>query len=117
MAAYPALAATSEAILGVLQSAAVGGEFDGVAFAQYQAGDFQAPMTAGISLYLYRLTVNANRNQPPRLGPDGRRYRPTLPLDMHFLVTAWAENAIRQQRLLGAQAVTRKCMSSGRVGR
>jgi hypothetical protein len=45
--------------------------------------------------------VSANRNLPPRLGPDGRRYRPPIPLDLHFLVTAWAETAIRQQRLLG----------------
>lgn len=101
MAAYPAIAATSEAILGLLQSAAVGGEFDGVQFAHYQTSNLASPMTEGVSLYLYRVTVSANRNLPPRLGPDGRRYRPPIPLDLHFLVIAWAETAIRQQRLLG----------------
>jgi len=101
MAGYPAIAATSEAVLGLLQSAAVGGEFDGVEFAHYQAGDLASPMTEGVSLYLYRVTVSANRNLPARLGSDGRRYRPPLPLDLHFLVTAWAETAVRQQRLLG----------------
>jgi hypothetical protein len=101
MATYPAIGATSEAILGLLQSAAVGGEFDGVTFAHYQAGDLASPMTEGVSLYLYRVTVSANRNLPPQLGPDGRRYRPPIPLDLHFLVTAWAETAVRQQRLLG----------------
>jgi hypothetical protein len=58
-------------------------------------------MTEGVSLYLYRVTVSANRNLPPQLGPDGVRYRPPIPLDLHFLVTAWAKDAIRQQRLLG----------------
>lgn len=101
MAAYPAIAATSEAVLGLLQSASAGGEFDGVEFSHYQAGDLASPMTEGISLYLYRVTVSANRNLPPKLGADGRRYRPPLPLDLHYLVTAWAETALRQQRLLG----------------
>jgi hypothetical protein len=101
MATYPAIAATSEAILGLLQSAAVGGEFDTVEFGHYQTGNLASPMSEGISLYLYRVTVSANRNLPPPRGPDGRRYRPPIPLDLHFLVTAWAETAIRQQRLLG----------------
>jgi hypothetical protein len=101
MAMYPAIAATSEAILGLLQNAGAGGEFNGVTFAHYQASDFQAPMTQGISLYLYRVTVNANRNLPGRLGPDGRRTRPPVPLDLHYLVTAWAPDASRQQRMLG----------------
>lgn len=101
MATYPAIAATSEAVLGLLQSAAIGGEFEGVEFAHYQAGDLASPMTEGVSLYLYRVTVSGNRNLPPQRGPDGRRYRPPIPLDLHFLVTAWAETAIRQQRMLG----------------
>jgi hypothetical protein len=101
MATYPAIAATSDAVLGLLQSAAVGTEFDGVAFAHYQSGDFESPMSDGVSLYLYRVTVSSNRNLPPQLGPDGRRYRPPIPLDVHFLVTAWAETAVRQQRMLG----------------
>ena len=68
MAQYPAIAATSEAILGLLQSAAVGTEFDGATFAHYQGKSFQSPMTEGVSIYLYRLTVSSNRNLPPRLG-------------------------------------------------
>lgn len=101
MAIYPAIAATSEAVLGLLQSAAVGGEFETVEFAHYQAGDLASPMTEGVSLYLYRVTVSGNRNLPPQVGRDGKRYRPPIPLDLHFLVTAWAETATRQQRLLG----------------
>src|SRR5918911_2446586 len=106
MATYPAIAATSEAILGLLQSAAVGSEFDGVAFEHYQAGDFESPMTLGVALYLYRVTVSANRNLPPRIGRDGRRYRPPIPLDLHYLAIAWADEAIKQQRPLGFAART-----------
>jgi hypothetical protein len=101
MASYPAIAATSEAILGVLQRSAAGSEFAGASFDHYQAAGFESPMTFGVSLYLYRVTVSANRNLPPRTGPDGRRRRPPLPLDLHYLITAWAGDAIRQQRLLG----------------
>lgn len=101
MALSPGIAATSQAILGVLQNAAAGGEFNAVSFAHYQASNFQSPMAEGVSLWLYRLTVNANRNLPPGIGRDGRRYRPPLPLDVHYLVTAWAGDAIKQQRLLG----------------
>ena len=88
--------------MSLLQSAAVGHpEFDGISYGQYQASDFESPMTEGLSLYLYRVTVSANRNLPPAIGRDGRRYLPPLPLDLHFLVTAWARDAIKQQRLLG----------------
>src|SRR5262249_61777324 len=98
MASSPAIAATSQAILGLLQNAALGGEFNGITFAHYQASNFLAPMTEGVSLWLYRLTVNANRNLPPGVGRDGRRYRPPLALDVHYLVTAWAAEPTRQHR-------------------
>jgi hypothetical protein len=101
MARYPAIAAMSDAVLGLLQTACTGSEFDGVEFAHYQAADFESPMSVGLSLYFYRVAVNANRNLDPILAADGRRYRPSIPLDAHFLLTAWAQNAIKQQRLLG----------------
>lgn len=101
MATYPALAATSEAILGLLKRAAVGTEFEGGAFEHYQAASFASPMPDGVALYLYRVTVSSNRNLPPRIGRDGRRYGPPLPLDLHYLVIPWAGDAIKQQRLLG----------------
>jgi hypothetical protein len=101
MATYPAVAATSEAILGLLQRAAVGTEFDGVTFEHYQASSFEKPMQQGVALYLYRVTVSANRNLPPRVGRDGRPFGPPIPLDLHYLVIPWATDAIKQQRLLG----------------
>jgi hypothetical protein len=101
MARYPAIAATSDAILGLLQTAAIGADFPGLAFEHYQAKNLEKPMSQGISLVLYRVNVSANRNLPPRRGVDGKRYRPPLPLDLHYLVIAWADDTIMQQRLLG----------------
>ena len=102
MATYPAIAATSEAMVGLLESAAADSEFAGTEFELYQAKDLQQPMASGVSVYLYRVAVGTTpRNLRPRTDLEGRRYRPSVPLDLHYLVTAWAGDAVRQQRLLG----------------
>jgi len=102
MATYQAIAAIGEAILGLLEAARPKPEFANAQFALYQSTNFQNPMEEGISLYLYRVATNTTRrNLPPHIGPDGRRYRPPLPLDLHYLLTPWARTAAKQQRLLG----------------
>lgn len=102
MATYHAIAATSQALLGLLRDACPREKFSRAEFALYHASDFEKPMEEGISLYLYRVTINtAIRNLPPRTVADGRRYRPSLPVDLHYLLTAWAKDAGMQQRLLG----------------
>ena len=59
-------------------------------------------MSIGVSLYLYRIQMNTSRrNLPPVVAPDGRRYRPPLPIDLSYLMTAWGQTAEVQQRLLG----------------
>ena len=66
-------------------------------FELYQADDLQKPIDTSkpkVSIYLYRVLLStARRDRGPRLGPDGRRYRPSIPLDLHYLVTAWAADA------------------------
>ena len=102
MATTQAIAATGQAILGLLSDACPKPEFDAASFELYQVSNFGSPMTEGISLYLYRLAVNgARRNLPPTVGPDGERYRPAVPLDLYYIVSAWARTAVKQQRLLG----------------
>jgi hypothetical protein len=102
LATYRAIAAISQTALGLLRDACPRDEFPRAEFALYHAGDFEKPMEEGLSLYLYRVTINAAmRNLPPRAAPDGRRYRPSLPVDLHYLLTAWAKDAGLQQRLLG----------------
>jgi hypothetical protein len=102
VATYRAIAATSHTVVGLLRNACPREEFPRAEFALYHASDFEKPMEEGISLYLYRVTINAAvRNLPPRTAPDGHRYRPSLPVDLQYLLTAWAKDAGLQQRLLG----------------
>lgn len=102
MATYHAIAATSRAILGLLEDACPRSEFEKAEFKLFHASDFEKPMEEGISLLLYRVSVNGTlRNRPPRTMPNGMRYRPSLPLDLHYLLTAWASDPEKQQRLLG----------------
>ncbi|HEV2801589.1 MAG TPA: DUF4255 domain-containing protein [Pyrinomonadaceae bacterium] len=102
MASYEAIAAAGQAIIGLLGDACPKPEFEGARFSLYQIKDFLSPMEEGLSLFLYRIAVNgARRNLPPTVGPDGRRYRPPLPLDLHYMLTAWGKTAEKQHLLLG----------------
>jgi hypothetical protein len=101
LATFQAIAATGQAILGMLADACPKPEFANARFELYKTDNFQTPMEEGLSLYLYRLAVNgARRNLPPSVGLDGIRRRPPIPLDLHYILTAWAKTAIKQQRLL-----------------
>lgn len=90
-------------MLGLLADACPKPEFANARFELYQLTDFNVnPMEEGISLYLYRVAVNGTRrNIPPVLGRDGRRHRPPIPVDLHYVATAWARSAVKQERLLG----------------
>jgi hypothetical protein len=102
MATHNAIAAIGQAVLGLLASACPRPEFASAQFELYQSHNLEAPMDEGISLYLHRITpANNIRNLPPRVAPDGRRYRPSLPIDIHYLLIAWARDAVKQHRLLG----------------
>jgi Pvc16 N-terminal domain len=104
MANYRAIAATGAALAGLIRDRYPRDEFGpGLTVALYQTRDFEEPMEGdGFSVYLFRVGVNATiRNRPPRRAPDGRRYRPSLPLDLYFMVTAWAQDVERQLRMLG----------------
>jgi hypothetical protein len=101
VAGYPAIAATSEAVLGLLESAVPGTEFAGTRFEHYGAKELHEPMAEGVSLWLYRVTVNTvRRSLPPRVDREGTRFLPSLPLDLHYLLVAWG-SPLKQQRLLG----------------
>jgi len=89
-------------MLGLLSDAVPRDQFPNAQFELYQMSNFQQPMEEGISLFLYRIAANTSRrNLPPTTGPDGRRFRPPIPLDLYYIATAWAPTAVRQQRLLG----------------
>lgn len=78
--------------------------FDGadLQFKVYRTHDFATPMDAGLSLFLYRVTVSTVQRTPPaRPAPDGHPRRTQLPLDLHFLLTPWAKDASLEQVILG----------------
>lgn len=103
MATYNAIAAVSRALLGLIEDHCPRALLINPEFKLYHAADFEHPMAEGFSLYLYRVSINtARRNFPPRREADGRhRYRPSIPVDLHYLLTAWAADPERQQRMLG----------------
>ena len=104
MARYPAIAATSQAVISLLEGAAVDTEFSTAGFGIASAADLQkAPGDRAMAtIYLYRIAVDGNRrNQPSRRTPDGRLRMPPIPIDLHYLVTAWSKEPKTQHRLLG----------------
>ena len=103
MASPLAIAAVARTILRLIEQECPRGEFTGTpAFKLYQSHDFGTDTIGeGFSLMLYRITLNAARNQPWQRLADGSRRRPPLPVDLHFLLTPWAGEAERQLRLLG----------------
>lgn len=59
--------------------------------------------TVGVSLLPYRVFVDeANRTPPGVLQSGGGRRQPELPVALHFMISAWANDASTQLHLLAA---------------
>jgi hypothetical protein len=104
MATQLAILATAKAIQRLLTDACPKSDFPTAEFKIVQAGDIAGanPQFEGISIYLYHITANiSRRDMTARVSPSGKRTRPPLPLDLHFLLTPWSINADTQLRLLG----------------
>ena len=103
MADYRAIETTSRAIVEMLRLNSAAGQFDRpLEFEIYVREQFQNPMAAGGSLFLYRVTCNGGYRIPPgRRDPAGARQQTQLPLDLHYLVTVWAKDFSLQHRIAG----------------
>ncbi|WP_457353994.1 DUF4255 domain-containing protein [Roseateles sp. P5_D6] len=103
MANHRAIAAASTALAGLIRDHYPRDEFGaGLEVQLYQMRDFESPMQDGFSVCLYRVAINGSvRNLTMRRSPDGRNFRPSLPLDLHYMVTPWAQDAEMQHRMLG----------------
>ena len=108
MATYEGIAAVSKAVLGLLRDAS--GTFvhnNALDFELVHPSFFDEGLKGpAITLCLYRVSLNASmRNAPTRrvVQADGQTqvFRAPLPLDLYYLLTAWANNVEMQQRLLG----------------
>jgi Pvc16 N-terminal domain len=85
MATYQAIAAVSASIRALLAGAAIP-EIAGAEFQVVNADSLQSPMADGVAVFLYRVAVNpAARNA----------------IDLHYLVSGYSADPIRQQLLLG----------------
>jgi len=103
MATFQAPAVVGQALRNLLSESAPRTVFPGVQFSLCVANNLTTPPfpDLGISLYLHRVTHNVSRrNLPPRLDSNGERFKPSVPLDLHFLVTAWARRPETQWALL-----------------
>jgi uncharacterized protein DUF4255 len=104
MASTVAIASTCEAVVRLLRANFDPDEFNHEAldFQVYVADNFVQPMDQGVSLLLYRIYHNPSMGaslSPPRR--HGERTGPRLPVDLHFLLTAWAKTASRQHEIAG----------------
>jgi len=103
VADFRAVLAVSEALRGVLRSAYRREDFDNTQLEfeintpqQFRARQIQN----GVTVFLYRIYIHgSNRIPAGRIGPDGRRQRPLLPLELHYLVTTWAQEHTLQHTL------------------
>lgn len=103
MADYRAVATVTEAVLQLLRSEYDAADFDReLEFKVFTAKDFNKPLEAGVSLFLYRIFPNGVQRTPPgRPDPMGRRYPTLLPLDLHLLLTVWGKEASLQHTIAG----------------
>jgi Pvc16 N-terminal domain len=104
MANHRAIAATSAALAGLIRDHYPRAEFgSGLEVRLYQKRDFEEPMLDGFSVCLYRIAVNGSvRNLTLRRSPDGRRFRPSLPLDLHYMITPWVMRLMEDTGTLSA---------------
>lgn len=112
MASILAISAVSDVLVGLIRDSYPRAPQDpldpaigfpaGLEVGLYQPSNFESPMSEGFSVCLLRVDTNkTNRNLAPRRLPDGRVFRPSLPVDLHYLITPWARQASTQQRMLG----------------
>jgi hypothetical protein len=101
VAKYTAIAGVAHAVLRLLDDHFPRAELANPTFMLYHPANFDKPMDAGFSLLLYHVGVASPQRSQVRTSTEGVRYRPSLPVDLRFLLTAWAGDAQRQMRLLG----------------
>ena len=100
MATYRAVAAVGQVIVGLLQGASRPAEFADAQFKLIRTEDFSQPIETGLSVYLYRITVNSSLRRSPPANPRGGHESRPLALDLHYLLTPWGADALSEHQLL-----------------
>lgn len=105
MARHQAIAAAGAAIVAALRarfpSAAFGGDPLAIELRHMPDATTALANPPAIAVLLWRVTPNPNRAPSPRVTPEGRRFRASLAVDLHYLFIPYGRTAEEQQRLLG----------------
>lgn len=103
MATHLAIAAAGAAIKGLIRERYPRDDFDTLTVDTYQAKDVDKGLTGdGFGILLWRVAVNGQRRaRGPRTDVFGNRFKPSLPIDLSFLVIPVAGSAEKQLRMLG----------------
>jgi hypothetical protein len=103
MAQHQAIAAVAAAIRGLIRERYPRDAFDTLTVDMYQAKDIEKGLTVdGFAILPWRVAINTQRRaRAPRVDIFGRRFRPSLPLDLSFLIIPVASSTEKQLRMLG----------------
>jgi len=105
MASTAAIAATSEAIVALLtraKSRAPTPPDVKVAAADDLVAPTDTSATPVVTVFLHRVGMSSvQRTFPAHVTATGERMKPPVPLDLWYLITAWAATPVTQQLLLG----------------
>jgi hypothetical protein len=107
MAHYRAIEAAGAAIAGLIKERYPRDEFGTLSVKTVQVSDVEKGLGSegasdGIGICLWRVTVNGQRRaRGPRIDAFGNRFKPSLPLDLSFLVIPYAATAGKQAHMLG----------------
>jgi hypothetical protein len=100
VATYQAIGSVAEAVARLLEQTWQPSLLNDISlqFSVYQGKDFSSPMDAGVSVFVYQVGVNKTQRTLPPAQPFHRR---PLPVDVHLLLTAWAQDASAEHDILG----------------
>ena len=108
MAQYQAIRAVGESVLEMMRESCPVADLQlgpGPKFELASLGsltDSQSPPADGFYLVLWRVGIGGMpRSLPPRRHRDGRLFKPSLPLDLYFLMLPVAKSADMQTQMLG----------------
>lgn len=108
MAQYAAIRAVGESVLELMREACPVADLQLGASPKFELASLgsltegQAPPAEGFYLVLWRVGIGGSpRHLPPRRTRDGRVFRPSLPVDLYFLMLPVAAKADKQTQMLG----------------
>jgi hypothetical protein len=108
MAQYNAIRAVGESVLELMREACPVADLQLGASPPFKLASLgsltvdQTPPPDGFYLVLWRVGIGGSpRNLPPRRARDGRVYKPSLPVDLYFLMLPIASEADKQTQMLG----------------